>query len=707
MSVEREGEFWSTRIAMLTELAHADALAIVLRPRDGSFMTYAAHNISAAAAWNSTAQSGLLTSALSGGPADGAVSVPLFDGRIAVAMRAVPISWREHRIGALAGLRVSGPFGDEESAQLGRLASLVALELAEENTFWEIQRAAADLEARTKASTELQEIVREERDPETLLERATTGLARVFAADGVSIMLIEDDVLSVRSSVGLSAEAKRDRKPVGVGISGWVARNGEPLLLRGPVTSQRFSGNDPTIGDALVAPLRNSGHIIGVLNVKRRGPAQPYDAADLDALGAIGVDIAATLSFVRAVARAEEDRKQAIALYELSRVGALGTEPQQQLETAIAVLADAMHHEVVGLWVRRDDGMAERRASRGYDPAAPTSARAGESGPFGEALDGQHPVRAHCAVRDRAQPAWAAALATEYVLAPVSARGKTIGVLVLGRAAAPYSEAEADFAATAAEYLFELVRSTDAVSVEQATAGERKRIAQELHDGLAQELTGVVLSLEGAQRALERNPQVLGQQLAKATRDARATLADVRQYMGGLRQSSAGGMSLATTVARLIDDIERQTGLVVEIQEIGSEHDLETGLQHTVVRIVGEALRNVAQHAGARYASVALRYSDTDLVVAVTDDGTGFDIRSTTATAEAHGHFGLLGMRERAEATGGRLVVTSAPGHGATVEATIPYEPSRATVLAPRVEPSIDGTRPAERPGIFARLFGR
>jgi signal transduction histidine kinase len=283
----------------------------------------------------------------------------------------------------------------------------------------------------------------------------------------------------------------------------------------------------------------------------------------------------------------------------------------------------------------------------------------------------------------------------------VSAQGKTIGVLVLGRGGAPYPEAEADFAATAAEYLFELVRSTDSVSVEeQATAGERKRIAQELHDGLAQELTGVVLSLEGAQRAFERNPQVLGQQLAKATRDARATLADVRQYMGALRQSAP--------VARLIDDLRRQTGLAVEMQEQGSEHELEADLQRAVVRIVGEALRNVAQHAGARHATVTLSYRDTDVVVTVTDDGAGFDLPSTSETAEANGHFGLIGMRERAEAVAGRLIVTSMPGSGTTVEATIPYEASRATVGVLRSELlGADLTLPQARPGIFARLLGR
>jgi signal transduction histidine kinase len=421
------------------------------------------------------------------------------------------------------------------------------------------------------------------------------------------------------------------------------------------------------------------------------------------------VDIAATLSFVGAVARAEEDRKQAIALYELSRLGTLGAEPQQDLETAVAMLADVMHHDVVGLWVLTAEGNAERRAFRGYDPVAPRIiSGAAKGGPFGEALEQQRPVRAHCATDDPAPPAWAAPRATEYVLAPVSNQGKTIGLLVLGRGGEPYTEGEADFAATAAEYLYELARSTDAVSVEeQATAGERKRIAQELHDGLAQELTGVVLSLEGAQRAFERNPQVLGQQLAKATRDARATLADVRQYMGALRQSAPGGLGLPTTVARLIDDLKRQTGIAVEMQERGSEHELEADLQRAVIRIVGEALRNVAQHAGARHATVTLTYSDTDVVVTVTDDGAGFDQAVTQANAEADGHFGLVGMRERAEAVSGRLLVTSSPGHGTTVEATIPYEPSRATVGVLRAELLADDATSHERPGILARLFGR
>lgn len=707
MSVEREGEFWPTRMAMLAGLAHVDALAVVLRPRDDELVTYASHNVSPSGAWSGLAQASLLASALGGRSDGGPVRLALLDGRVADAMRAIPIAWQEHRIGALAALRVARSFNDDDAAMLEQLASLVALELVEENTFWRIQRAAADLEARTKASTELQEIVRAERDPEGLLERATTGLARVFGADGVSIMLVENEILAIRSALGLSDVARQDRKRVGEGISGFVAKTGQPLLLRGAVTGdERFSGNDPTIAHALVAPMRNGDHVIGVVSVKRRTGGEPYDSADLDALCAIGADIAATLSFVGAVARAEEDRTQAIALYELSRLGTLGADPQQELDTAAAMLADVMHHDVVGLWVCRPDGAVERRASRGYDPAAPTALPTPPPGPFADALAEHRPTRARCAMAD--PPPWAAGLATDYVLAPVSAQGEAIGLLVLGRGSMTYSDADVDFAATAAEYLFDLVRSSDALSVEeQATAGERKRIAQELHDGLAQELTGVVLSLEGAQRAMERNPQVLGQQLAKATRDARATLADVRQYMGALRQSAPGGLGLPTTVARLIDDLKRQTGLAVEMQEQGTERELDGDLQRAVIRIVGEALRNVAQHAGARHATVALRYGEADVTVTVTDDGSGFDAEATAATAEASGHFGLVGMRERAEGVGGRLVVTTAIGNGTTVQATIPYERSQATVSALRTEPfAIDEAMP-ERPGILARLFGR
>jgi nitrate/nitrite-specific signal transduction histidine kinase len=127
---------------------------------------------------------------------------------------------------------------------------------------------------------------------------------------------------------------------------------------------------------------------------------------------------------------------------------------------------------------------------------------------------------------------------------------------------------------------------------------------------------------------------------------------------------------------------------------------------------VGEALRNVAQHAGATTAKVGLLYDQDGVVVTVEDDGKGFDVDETFRGAEDRGHFGVVGMRERAEAANGHLVVRSEPGKGSIVRASIPYASEasavnygrRATDANPDSEPADGAT---ERVGFFARLFGR
>ena len=261
-----------------------------------------------------------------------------------------------------------------------------------------------------------------------------------------------------------------------------------------------------------------------------------------------------------------------------------------------------------------------------------------------------------------------------------------------------------------------LQRSTSTDVVDQGVAAERRKIAQELHDGLAQELTGVVLALEGCQRALDKDPALLGPQLAKASRDARATLMDVRQYMTALRQSETGGLNLPVTLGRLVDDLRRQTGLHVQMEETGQSRALDAVVERAIIRIVGEALRNVAQHAGATTAKVGLLYDQDGVVVTVEDDGKGFDVDETFRGAEDRGHFGVVGMRERAEAAGGHLVVRSEPGKGSIVRSSIPYMSEsmrlaseanygrRSTDVVVPIE-TTDGT--AQPVGFFARLFGR
>lgn len=406
--------------------------------------------------------------------------------------------------------------------------------------------------------------------------------------------------------------------------------------------------------------------------------------------------------------QAEDDRKQAMVLFELSRLATLGTDVQSDLDSAAMMLAGTLGHDAVGIWALAEHRL-RLRAAMGYEKST-TEVPVDESDTIlAAALREKRAARG--SFRDlRTSPSWAPPACEHYLMIPIGA----LGVLVMARASTPYSEDDSDFSVSVAEYLTGLLqRSSTTDVVDQGVSKERRKIAQELHDGLAQELTGVVLALEGCQRALDKDPALLGPQLAKASRDARATLMDVRQYMTALRQSETGGLNLPVTLGRLVDDLRRQTGLQVQMEENGEPRELDAAVERAVIRIVGEALRNVAQHAGANTAKVALLYDQDGVVVTVEDDGKGFDVDETFRGAEERGHFGVVGMRERAEAANGHLVMRSEPGKGSIVRASIPYafEGVRAATESGSAAEA-DGRPEAaevapEHVGFFARLFGR
>jgi len=705
-------------MAYLAKLARADAIGVVLNLRNEGYVTYVAHNVPADTRWTEGPQGALLAQVLTRRTPEQAatVAIPLADGRTADAVAVAPVVWKDQLVGALAAMLVGRVFTPEETSDLSRVAELVGLELAEANALWRAQRQHQDAETKLRAVRVLQAVIRKERDPNQLLERATAQLAEVFAADGVSIMLADDHgELSVRTSQGLSEEAKRDRKRVGEGISGKVAQSGQAILLTGKVQG----GTDPTVSESIIAPLRAGGKTIGVVNVKHRSPEERYGEAHVESLTQVASDIAAALLTAEDYQRAEEDRRQALVLYELSRLATLGTDPQNDLETAAMMLGDNLRHDVVGVWAAEEHKL-KLRASAGYGPIIPADipTSTGSDTVLARVLRERRTATASYGNTAEPRPDWAAPAAANFLLAPIGGAhaGVVLGVLVLGRASTAYTSADADFATTVGEYLAGMLQKSASNDVVQRTAAtERRRIAQELHDGLAQELTGVVLALEGCQRALDRDPSLLGPQLAKAARDARATLSDVRQYMAALRQTEeAGGLNLPVTVARLVDDLRRQTGLHVDLEETGVERELEPFVERAVIRIVGESLRNVGQHSGASNAKVMLRYDSEQVVITIEDDGKGFDANEL-GTAEERGHYGIVGMRERAEGVGGQLVVRSETGRGTIVRASIPYRATAGDVTPGWTGSVDDAEQPgpiedierSEKAGFLGRLFGR
>jgi len=207
-----------------------------------------------------------------------------------------------------------------------------------------------------------------------------------------------------------------------------------------------------------------------------------------------------------------------------------------------------------------------------------------------------------------------------------------------------------------------------AAQVEVLTiAAERQRMARELHDTLSQGLAGLILQLEAADAHLTKErPERAQEIIAQAMEQARATLADARRAIGDLRSSVDSVPGLGQALEAEVKRFENATGLPCEL-DVQLKSELPNPIVETGLRIVSEALTNVARHAQASHAWVRVEETESQLCLEIRDDGGGFD----PETVEA-GHYGLLGMRERARLVGGTLDVSSEQGKGTEIKAWLP-----------------------------------
>jgi NarL family two-component system sensor histidine kinase YdfH len=194
---------------------------------------------------------------------------------------------------------------------------------------------------------------------------------------------------------------------------------------------------------------------------------------------------------------------------------------------------------------------------------------------------------------------------------------------------------------------------------------ERQRMARELHDTLAQGLAGLILQIEGLEAHLEQgNTAKVAEIAAQAKARARTTLAEARQVIGDLRQQPAASMS--ETIAREVERFRQASGIPCDLT-LPETLVLPEQLGEHVVRCVSEGLTNVMQHARATAVSVKLAEENGRLQVTLHDNGQGFDPAQIPA-----GHYGLIGLRERALLAGGELTIHSQPNQGTTLTLTIP-----------------------------------
>ncbi|MBW8484970.1 sensor histidine kinase [Actinomadura parmotrematis] len=206
--------------------------------------------------------------------------------------------------------------------------------------------------------------------------------------------------------------------------------------------------------------------------------------------------------------------------------------------------------------------------------------------------------------------------------------------------------------------------------VRMARSAERARIARELHDVVAHNVSVIVVQADGAAFAIDTDPARAKQALAAISGTGRLALTEMRRLLGVLREADdSGPFAPQPGVEQLADlaDQIRRAGLPVAVRVEGTPRELPEGLQLTVFRIVQEALTNALKHAGPdASAEVVLGYGGDAVAVRVADDG-----RGAAAVSDGRGH-GLVGMRERAAVYGGEVTAGPRPGGGFEVAVRVP-----------------------------------
>ncbi|MBI5879697.1 MAG: sensor histidine kinase [Chloroflexi bacterium] len=206
---------------------------------------------------------------------------------------------------------------------------------------------------------------------------------------------------------------------------------------------------------------------------------------------------------------------------------------------------------------------------------------------------------------------------------------------------------------------------------EAAVLEERQRVARDIHDTLAQGLTGVVVQLGAAERALDVEPSEAQPHVVLARRLARESLAEARRSIWNLRNPALQRGELGDALRGLAERASRP-GLSVRYAQQGEVWPLLPDAESALLRIAQEALVNVSKHAGATHVEVNLAYAGRQVQLAIIDNGKGFDPRALSDRPSGpESGFGLLGMRERLAALGGTLQLGS--DGGAQVLATVPH----------------------------------
>jgi signal transduction histidine kinase len=524
--------------------------------------------------------------------------------------------------------------------------------------------------------------------PEAVLDQVLEAAREITGARYAALGVLDRDRRELERFItrGIDDETHRliGDLPRGRGILGVLIDSPRALRIANVgehPKSYGFPPGHPPMGSFLGVPVVVRGQVWGNLYLTEKEGGREFDAADEESVVILAAWAAIAIENARlheAGAARRNALEQSARRVEAAQVIAVAVGAEMELEKVLELIAKRgralvearslviLLREGADLVVAASAGVTERAIGARVPIDGSTTGQVLESHTVQRIGD----VSAHLRISAAQLGVGDARTA---LLAPLVHRGRALGVLAAfdhGAQSAGFSEddemtlrAFAASGATAVALAQTVLHDRLRHSIDAAEA-ERRRWARELHDETLQGLGGLRVMLSSVLRRVEQDD--VAELLREGVGQVEREIENLRAIITELRPAALDELGLMPAMEALVARVAAVEGLTIELvvdlptdaRRLGQE------LETTVYRFVQEALTNVAKHAGAEHARVAVSSAGGRLEVEVSDDGTGFDL-----TVSASG-FGLAGMRERVELSGGQLTITPGPS-GTTVRAVI------------------------------------
>ncbi len=533
-----------------------------------------------------------------------------------------------------------------------------------------------------------------------LLRRIVIRATELTNAEKGFIALREGDVLQLRQYwdgrcwVDLEMAWKR-----GEGIPGqvWVTEHpymytkSDPDPLVTPSVLSAFQ-----LEACLCSPITDTmGRFIGVLQVINKVGDEPFTLDDLSMLQALSRQAAIAIENARLYERQKEEAEISTSLLRVAESISQFTNLDELLGMASKIVPGLLGCDQFGLFLLdRAKNIfygAKARGSSAEQEAAfcALKFRRGKAGILDEVTERREAMVLEDVAREQAiDPSYVRQLnLRSCLLVPLIAKGDVVGVMGVGYSMGPHRFTARDIKiatgvahqlAVAIENanLFAEVSSHKAalqrlsMRLANVLEEERARISRELHDGVGQVLSGMLIGMDVLEEKVPPSLGEIKEGLKQMKMLTEKTLDELRRLSHDLRPSLLDDLGLLDALQWLGDYLAERCGWTVNLIVDEDFPRLPTEIETALFRISQEALNNIRAHANASTVTLRLHRQDDIIQLEISDDGRGFD---PAALDGAHRGLGLLSMRERATALGGEAFIESEVGKGTTIKIIVPW----------------------------------